>query len=163
MKRIQTHWLIVALVVLSAAVRLAYTSSYRFEGMGRDSAGYMKLAENFATGEGWVNSSVQFLYALPESIPHPDSYWSPLFPFLISLVYRLFGVSYSIAQIVPVTFGILVPALLLFLVYELTRLRVAAIAAGVIAAIHPTLVMWSNRVQPEIVTIFFFTLTLGLL
>ena len=160
MKAVGTHHIVIGLILLSFAVRIPFTHEYRLEGTGRDSSGYLKLAENFSNGEGWVNYSVQFLYSLPESLPHPDSYWSPLFPFLIAIVFSVFGVSFPVAQIVPMTFGVLLPSVVFLLAWELTRSRVAALIAGILAVFHPTLVLWSSRVQPEIVSVFFVTLTL---
>jgi 4-amino-4-deoxy-L-arabinose transferase-like glycosyltransferase len=162
MRAVRTEYLVIGLVLLSFAVRIPFTHEFHLEGTGRDSASYIKLAQNFVSGEGWVNYSVHFLFALPESLPHPDSYWSPLFPFLIAIVFAIFGVSFPVAQIVPMTFGVLVPAMVFLLAWELTRSRVAALVAGIIAVFHPTLVLWSSRVQPEIVSIFFVTLTLYL-
>lgn len=158
-----TRAILVVLLVASVAVRLAFVRDYRFEGIDRDTAGYMNLAESIAGGEGWVNHSVRYLYALPDSIPYPDSYWSPLFPLLLAGVFRSVGDSFRHAQAVPFLFGIFVPLVVFFLASSLTRSRATATIAGLIAVFHPTLATSSCRVMPEIVMIFFVGLTLALL
>ncbi|MDH3198551.1 MAG: glycosyltransferase family 39 protein, partial [Candidatus Krumholzibacteria bacterium] len=151
------------ILVASLAVRALFLDAYRFEGMGRDTAGYLNVAQNIAGGLGWVNHSVRFLFLLPEAIPHPDSYWSPLFPLTVAGVFKVLGPGFGAARVVPFAFGLLVPILVYRLARDTAQSWRAGLAAGVIAAFHPTLVMWSLRVQPEIVSIFFVTLTLWLL
>jgi len=158
-----TRAILLALLVASVSARLAFVRDYRFEGIDRDTAGYMNLAESIAGGEGWVNHSVRYLYALPGSIPYPDSYWSPLFPLFLAGVFRSVGDSFRDAQAVPLLFGIFVPLVVFFLASSLTRSRTTAAIAGAIAVFHPTLVTSSCRVMPEIVMIFFVGLTLALL
>lgn len=154
---------IVLLLVASVVVRLSVMGNYHFEGIDRDTAGYMKVADNIAGGAGWVNHSLRFLYALPDTIPFPDSYWSPLFPLMLAAVFRVAGTSFAAAQTVTLFFGALVPLVVVFLAGALTRSRAAAACAGLIALVHPTLVTSSSRVMPEIVMIFFVALALALL
>jgi 4-amino-4-deoxy-L-arabinose transferase-like glycosyltransferase len=154
---------VAVVLVASVVVRAVFLDEYRFEGMGRDTAGYLDVAQNIAGGLGWVSHSVRFLFLLPETLPHPDSYWSPLFPLTIAGVFKVLGPGFEAARVVPFAFGLLVPVLVYRLVRDTAQSWRAGLAGGVIAAFHPTLVMWSLRVQPEIVSIFFVTLTLWLL
>jgi 4-amino-4-deoxy-L-arabinose transferase-like glycosyltransferase len=154
---------IVLLLVVSVAARLSVMGNYHLEGIDRDTAGYIKVADNIASGAGWVNHSVRYLYALPDTIPFPDSYWSPLFPLMLAGMFRAAGTSFAAGQVVTLVFGALVPLVAFFLAGALTRSRAAAVCAGLIAAVHPTLITSSSRVMPEIVMIFLVALALALL
>ena len=154
---------ILAVLLLGAIVRIPLLDHYHVEGLSRDASAYMSIAESFASGEGWINHSVRFLYELPARVPFPDSYWSPLFPFLLGVVFHVTGASFGAAQMVSLFFGLLVPPLAASLAFTLTRSRAAFWSAGLLAAVHPTLAMWSCRAQPEITSICLVTLTLWLL
>jgi hypothetical protein len=158
-----TAGVVLVLLAASLAVRLVYLSDYRLEGIDRDTAGYMKVADNISTGKGWVNHSVRYLFALPDTIPHPDSYWSPLFPLMLAGVFCAAGASFEAGQIVPLAFGALVPLVVFFLAFGLSRSRAVAAIAGVIAVFQPTMITSSSRVMPEIVMIFFVGLALAIL
>jgi 4-amino-4-deoxy-L-arabinose transferase-like glycosyltransferase len=106
---------------------------------------------------------VRYLFALPDSIPHPDSYWSPLFPLMLSGAFKAVGTSFHSGQLVTLVFGALVPVVVFFLAFGLTRSRAAAVIAGAIAVFQPTMITSSSRVMPEIVMIFFIGLALAIL
>jgi len=155
----------VALLLLAAslATRVPIVHDYRLEGIDRDTAGYMQVARNISSGRGWVNDSVRYLFALPDTIPHPDEYWSPLFPLMLAGVFRATGPSFPAAQLVTLLFGVLVPVVVFLLAFALSRSRAVAVIAGIIAVFQPTFITSSSRVMPEIVMIFFVGLALAVL
>lgn len=147
------------LVVAALAVRLLFWDEYRFEGIGRDTAGYMSVARNFVRGDGWMNPSLRFLFMLPASLPFPDSYWSPLFPLMLAAGFKVFGVKLAAAKLVSLVAGVCVAPVLFALTRNVLGSWRAGLAVGALAAFHPTLVMWSVRAQPEMLMILLATLT----
>jgi len=142
----------VLVFALALAVRLAVSSCYRFEGMDCDAAGYYNLARHFAAGQGWTNYSLRLLFSLPQSIPMPDDYWSPFFPFLLSGSFSLFGTSFASAKLVTVLLGGCVGVLGYLLGRELTGSRRAGLISGCLLAVHPIAVDWSLRIMSEVGT-----------
>ncbi len=154
--------LFLLVLLLSLAVRLAFFAQYTYEGTDCDGAGYMNLAENVSRGAGWVNNSVRVLFFLPDSLPQPDAHWSPLYPLMTAVSFKLFGVSHTSAKLVPLLFGVLTPALIALLVLRLTGSIAGGLVGGVLAAFHPTLVTWSLRIETEIMSACLITLALWL-
>jgi len=113
-----------------------------------DEADYVSIATSLANGTGFSSDGV-----------HRTARRPPLFPFVLSLLFRAAGHATGPARVLNVLLGVLVVALL----YALTSLRfgrsVAMVAAG-IASIHPFLVFISAYVLTENLYIVLWLLAL---
>ena len=121
--------------------------------MDCDGAGYLEVARHLARGTGWVTNAYRFLFLPPASFPQPDAHWSPLYPLLSAISFRLFGDTYTAAKLVPFCFGVTVPPLVYLLARAVTGRTEAGWIAGLLAVAHPTLVTWSLRIETEIGTV----------
>ena len=146
-----------ALTLLGLALRLVWFGYYRLAGTDCDGGGYMDVAHHIAAGTGFTTNIFKYLYLPPAHLPQPDAHWSPLYPLLTAGAFRLFGESMTSAKLVPLMFGVAVPALVYLLGWMLTGNRRTALLAGLMAAVHPTLVTWSLRIETEIGTIALVT------
>ncbi|MGH7726818.1 MAG: ArnT family glycosyltransferase [Candidatus Eiseniibacteriota bacterium] len=121
--------------------------------MDCDGAGYLEVARHLAAGRGFVTDAHRFLFLPVPGFPHADAHWSPLYPLLTALSFLVFGESFTAAKLVPLAFGIAVPPLVYLFANALTEDRRAALIAGLLVALHPTLVTWSLRIETEIATV----------
>ena len=152
-----------ALTLLGLALRLVWFGCYRLAGTDCDGAGYMDVARHISVGAGFTTNIFKYLYLPPPFLPQPDAHWNPLYPLITAGAFRLFGESMTSAKLVPLMFGVAVPALVYLLGWMLTGSRRTALLAGLMAALHPTLVTWSLRIETEMGTIALVTAVLVLL
>jgi hypothetical protein len=163
LSRVGTATALVAVTALGLVPRLAWFGRYRLAGTDCDGAGYMDVARHLAAGAGFTTGIFKYLYLPPAALPQPDAHWSPLYPLLTAGSFALFGESIAAAKLVPLLLGAAVPALAWLLALSLTGDRRTALLAGLLAALHPTLVTWSLRIETEIGTVALATAALALL
>jgi len=98
---------------------------------------YHHAAKQLANGEGYIDFDGS-----------PTARWPPLYPFLISLIYRVFGQEPTYAEV----FNALVGTAVIPLVYFLARSvfgRTEAVAAAAFAAVMPGLIMYTDIMLAE--------------
>lgn len=145
---------------LALGLRLAWAPLFTFAGSDCDGAGYWNVARHIADGQGWLSNSYRFLYVPPPDLPQPDVHWSPLYPLLMAGAFKAFGVSMAAAQVPMLLCGALLAVAVALLTARITRDAGAGTLAGLLAAVHPTLVTWSLRLETEVGTMLLVTLTL---
>ena len=139
----------VALVVRVAVV-VAHPLTF---GRSSDAADYQRLAVSLATGHGWGVSH----YAPGGG---PTAFRPPLYPLFLAAVYKVFGVHVTLARLAGATVGALSVMLLIALTARLWDRRVA-MAAGILAAVFPPMVMASTALMSEALAIPFELACLG--
>ncbi|MFZ0889022.1 MAG: glycosyltransferase family 39 protein [Candidatus Binataceae bacterium] len=121
---------VITLVAMAIRVYLSLTSFC----IAADGVGYLEMAQAFTAG-------------------HPaqalSSLFSPLYPFLISLGYRILPNWELTGELISTVFGTLSIPLLYLLIREVHGRRELAAGAAALAAIHPELANYSASVRTE--------------
>jgi hypothetical protein len=130
--RISTiHRLLLAVIALAAVLRIGWVL-YAQTIPGSDFHQYDLLAQRLANGEGYV-----------DEFGEPSAFYAIGWPFFLSIVYRIFGYSLIIAQLVNALMAVASVALVFVISRHLLRAQIALIAA-LLVAINPTLVLYSS-------------------
>ncbi len=127
-------WFLPALIfVIAVALRLTYVSQIRhtpfFQTLGLDARFYDQWARSLAAGEG-----------------HPGPFFmSPLYPYFLAGIYRLFGRNLLIVRMIQSVMGAGTATLVYLLALDLFDKRVAALA-GLVTACYGALVFYDGSV-----------------
>ena len=143
-KRMTCFYLVAALI-LTLAVRLYLFGNYHT--INNDGVYYIEMARHFWQGQ-WVEALA--------------SYFAPLFPLMIDVIYPLLGEWELAGQFWPFTLGVLMLVPLFGLLRALYGPKVARLAL-IFYAVSPYLARLSLHVRSEIPYIFFFLLALYML
>ncbi|MGZ3396921.1 MAG: hypothetical protein ACXVB2_22635, partial [Isosphaeraceae bacterium] len=145
------------LVLLAIAVRAAAVLILQSHHVPRSTYEHGEIAANLLAGHGF---SVRFLGA-----GGPTSQQAPIYPALVALAYAVGGAEASAALLTLELAQAILGGLLVLGVLRLARevaphQRVVSIAAGLIAALHPTLVYAATHVQVSLLGATLLTWTL---
>lgn len=146
--------------LVAIAVRVAFLallgSEQRLYDSTFDQNIYIDIARNLLEGRGFSGSYDIFV----ASANRPTSIQPPTYPFMLAGVFALFGENYFAVRLVQV----LMSAVMCLCVYHIGRRTMgeqAGIAAGIITAFYPALVMYVRPLTTE--TFFALLLALGTL
>ncbi len=124
--------IVVALTLGAAAIRFYLTfTSFCISG---DGPAYISMAQHFASGEAGKALAAVF---------------SPLYPFLISLLHPIVPDWELAGDLISAVLGTATVPLLYFLMVEVFERRDVAIGAAALAAIHPLIAEYSASVRTE--------------
>jgi 4-amino-4-deoxy-L-arabinose transferase-like glycosyltransferase len=132
--------LVLAAVALAARVGLVVLEPFKIL-RATDAADYQRLAVSLASGHGWGVSQVA-----PGG--GPTAFRAPLYPLVLSGIYKVFGVHVTAARIGGAVLGSLA-VLLLVSVTWMTFGRTVALVAGSIAAVFPPMIIASTGLMTE--------------
>ena len=113
-----------------------------------DAAGYDSIAYNLITGNGYAQVAGT-----------PDSFWSPLYPLYLAVVYTLFGHSLVAARLAQTVLGALLPLFVYYIGLRLFNPRVARLS-GLALVIYPYILYWGSWVISENLYLALLGLTL---
>jgi hypothetical protein len=138
------HRWIIAVIVLAVAARVAAILVLQSHTVPRSTYEHGEIARNLLNGQGF---SIRFLGA-----DGPTSQQAPAYPMLVAAAFAVGGIeapeSLLILQLGQAILGGLTALAAMLLVSEVAPSRPRmAIAAGLISAIHPTLVYSATHVQ----------------
>lgn len=108
-----------------------------------DAAEYFHLGRNIARGEGYVTRIWMHPCIPKDHLPSPETYRDPLLPYAIALCFRLFGVSYFSAGLLPLLAAISLPVITFFLARAL-GFEEASLTSAALAGFSPILVQWGG-------------------
>lgn len=108
-----------------------------------DSRVYHLLALEIANGDFW-GKEVFFR--------------APLFPYLLGLTYKFFGIETIVIRLIHAALGV-GTVILTYLIAEIHFDRTHARIAGIVAALYPTLYFFESTIMPTTVEVFTFTAT----
>ena len=154
------HWLsaqsktraLVAILLVSTIARLLYWRSTASRPLTSDAGQYHEIAANLANGRGFVHQFPQFDL-------HPTAFRPPLYPFILSVVYRVFGPEEAVGRAFSVVVGVAV-VLTLFLVLDKHCGRVAAVTGATLVAVYPPLIANDTVTLTEGVSLLLLVLLL---
>jgi hypothetical protein len=122
---------LLAVIALGAVLRIGWVL-YAQTVPGSDFHQYDLLGQRLANGEGYV-----------DEFGEPSAFYAIGWPFFLSIVYRIFGYSLIVAQLVNALMAIGSIALVFAISRYLFDDRVSLVAA-LLVAINPTLVLYSS-------------------
>ena len=117
-----------------------------------DCAHYSEVAKNLVAGKGHV--------AYDQNRGKLQSFFPPLYPSFLALIYALFGEGYLPVQVVQMVMSSMICVFIYFIGRQVTSPTVAIISS-LVTAIYPTLVAYSRVIMTE--TLFSFLLALWVL
>jgi 4-amino-4-deoxy-L-arabinose transferase-like glycosyltransferase len=141
------HKDVLTIAAIACVLRISVIDVLHEQGYTSDEKEYISLANNLALGKPFVDTNGEW------------STKAPLWPFVLSLVFRLFGQG----LLMPHVFGCLLGALTVFLGFKLclqiTGHRFTALITAGLLALYPGLVVYSVVLQTESLYIVFVLLT----
>jgi len=143
---------VLLIVALAAIVRIAYYAEVHDHPLMTTTTGdpriYDERALEIASGR-WLGEEVYF-------------HSSPAYPYMLGVIYRLFGHSYGAVRLVQSLFGI-GSCLLIFSIARKLLGKREGVVAGVVAALYSPLVFFDFEILMITVVIFFALLALRLM
>jgi hypothetical protein len=140
-------------ILLSTIVFLACFHLFRLtpgHEWGDDFAGYILYGQNIAQGQSYGDIH---LIENPSNIISPKAY-PPVFPFLLSLIYRLFGLNLMAMKILIILFW----QACLWLIFLLFRKKLSfgsCLWVLFLTSLHPFMYFFTNSILSEIPFLFF--------
>ena len=133
-------WIAAGLGAFALALRLAFALVVdRGPDVFNDELFYHHAAGTLANGDG-----------LRSATSGPTAQWPPVFPFLLSIVYRITGQHHAAGEVFNAVLGALTVSLLYLLARRLFGRREAIVAAGGLA-IFPGQILWNEVLLAETV------------
>lgn len=115
-----------------------------------DAASYDRIAQSLLSGTGFS-----------ERPPQPTSFWPPLYPWFLSVIYWLAGYNLAVARLSQTFLGALVP-LLLYLVAVKTLSRRVALLTSIGLTLYPYLIYFGTWLIAESLFMALFAVALWL-
>jgi len=112
---------------------------------------YLNLAQSLYQGEGFTTHVIWNNFLQHPQIVRPDFFRLPLYPFLISLSYKIFGVSYFAAKLVNVVTASLLPIIAYLFAWVLTKSKRIATLTLIFICFNLLLISWTALAWPEFV------------
>lgn len=143
---LKTNSDILLIVVVAFIVRFSFVGVLHQQGYTSDEKEYLSLAMKLAGGESFIDSNGDW------------STKAPLWPFLLSIMFRVFGDGLLIPQVAVCMLGAGSVFLTFKLGLQLLGNRFPALAAAGISALYPSFVVYSAILQTEALYIVFVLL-----
>ena len=140
-------WLLV--LALTLIPRLAERPAFREDNLPPDAAHFLNVARCFERGQGFSNPSAWPAWMKPASLPMPETFKEPGYPFLIAGAARAGADPFRAGQAISFAAGLLLPFVIALLARQLTDDPLVPWLAALIAAGSPLLVDKSNSVLVE--------------
>jgi 4-amino-4-deoxy-L-arabinose transferase-like glycosyltransferase len=112
---------------VALAIRLLYWLAFLRHYVPQSDAGqYLRIAHNFAIGNGIADT-------YPQVLVHATAFRPPLYPAMLGLLFKVFGTHVAVAQAANAVIGSLVVVLVDIVVTRLATPRAGLIAAAIVA------------------------------
>jgi len=157
LRRTATSMILIAAVSLAA--RLVTLPVVGEGKITPDGARFLNLARSIERGEGYVIPEAWPAWLKPDSLPAPETFKEPGYPYAIAVLTPLTGNPFRAGQLVSLLTGLALPFLTYALIRKLEQDRAVATMAGVFAAASPILILQSVYLMAD--SLFAFTLTLA--
>ena len=134
------------ILVFALVVRAWLARGSSMENMDPDAAHFLNIARSFATGHGFTNPAAWPAWIQPQSLPMPETFKEPAYPWLIAQL----GTTFAAGQAVSLLAGVLLP----WVTYALGRRRAldrpTALLAALLVAASPLALLQSVRVMVDV-------------
>lgn len=148
---IKTIKLLILFFVLNFAIRILMAFFVSDIFLDKIAYHYLNLARSMYQGEGFTTYVVWNNFLQPPTVIGPDFFRLPLYPFLILLFYKLFGLSYFSAQLLNVIAGSLLPIVSYLFAYLLTKSKRIATLLLIFISFNGLIFKWVTISYPEII------------
>ncbi|MEY2570979.1 MAG: hypothetical protein QOE63_1329, partial [Acidimicrobiaceae bacterium] len=136
------RWFVVAALALALVLRLGVIAADRSYEPLNDSQHYDLIASSLAGGHGYGD-------AVLLGATGPSAYRAPMYPVVLAAVYAVFGEhSWTAGRVENALIGVALVALIGLVASQLWGRRVGAVAL-LLAAVHPTLMLFGSGLQLE--------------
>lgn len=112
---------------------------------------YLDLARSMYRNEGFTIAVIWGNFLQDPKIIRPDFFRVPFYPLLISLSYKIFGVSFFSAKLINIIAGSLLPIITFFLAFSLTKSKKIATLLLIFISFNGLIISWVALTYPEIV------------
>jgi len=140
---------LVAIGALALIARLVVWPHSTEANMDPDAAHFLNIARCFERGQGFSNPAAWPAWMRPDSLPMPETFKEPAYPWLIAKLTPLAGGGFPAGKLISFLAGLLTPLFTWMLARRLHPDRGVALLAGVLAAASPLLIAQSARVMVE--------------
>jgi len=157
MNRVNNILLLILILILAAVLRYYVLSNTNIP--VADSGEYLEIAANLTNGTGY-QLSTWWTYYYGDTITqplHPDASRQPLYPFILSIFFRLFYPSFKIAQVLSLVFGVLNICILYFIGIKLFKPGTSLLAC-LLTAFNSAHIWFSTQAYAETLFTFIFYL-----
>ncbi|MBL7101007.1 MAG: glycosyltransferase family 39 protein [Nanoarchaeota archaeon] len=155
-KKIKRRTWIILILVLLAGFMLRFFVVEHMHNLYYDELGYLDIAKHLA-GEGEKCLCLHNIDG--ECLICNHSLKALGFTALLAAFIKIFGLNAGVAFNMVAFIGVISIAMMFFFTYLLFQKESIALFSALILAFHPLHVRWSGSVSPEIVSLFFITLT----
>jgi len=134
------------LAVLALVLRLTFVLAYeQYPAFLADDRGYDDVAVNLAAGKGFV---AQAESGKEGTVHEPVVAFGPVYPAFLALIYALFGHSTEAVRLIQAILGAVTVLVVYYVAAEAFDEQVAH-WAGLFAAVHPALIIYSGMLITE--------------
>ena len=137
---------VLLIVLVGLVLRLSLVSVLHVDGYTSDEKEYIYLASKLADGGEFLDSNNEW------------STKAPLWPFVLSVLFRLFGHGLLIPHLLNCLLGAFIIWLGFKLAWELTGDRSTGLMTAALLALYPGLIIYSDILQTETIYIVFILL-----
>jgi 4-amino-4-deoxy-L-arabinose transferase-like glycosyltransferase len=136
------RWLVVAILVIALVVRVGLALAIRHSYVPKnDAANFDSMARSLSSGHGFGRALV------PPSVGR-TAFRAPLYPIVLAAAYLVFGHGLTVGLLENAVIGVALVAMIGLVASQLWGRRVALVAL-VVAAGHPTLMLFGTSLQLE--------------
>jgi len=137
-------------LILSLILRFYFAAKLNNPGHG-DPAYYLSLAQNLASGRGFVIDYVWHFLVLPDSLTHfSNDFWMPLTSIIIYPFLLVFGESLLAALIPSIVFGVSSSIIAYYIGLEYTKSKAISFWSAIITLYAPGLFIYSIATDSSI-------------
>lgn len=137
MRSLASHRDLLAVILVALVVRLGSVGWLHAGGYTSDEREYITMAKSLEAGGEFIDSNGE------------RSTRAPLFPFVLSLVFRVAGPDVVVAHAIGSLLGVLVVVLSYLLSLRILNDRFAALCSAGMAALYPGLIIFAGLLQTE--------------
>ena len=141
--------ILLALTVLSLGVHLAYVHTLHNQMFWGDEVAYDQLAIHLLHGDGYVGTAE---FGNPH--PAPSAYWPCGVPFVLTVLYALFGPHIFVARVFQSILAALLVPLAYHLALALGQSKRAGLIASAVVTLYPYYIYCSGAVYPVMIATF---------
>lgn len=151
--------LLIVIFLVALAARIAALPGSREANMTPDGARFLNLVRSIERGDGFVTPEACPAWLNPTSLPTPETFKEPGYPYIIAAFKPFVGDSFRAGQVVSLLAGILLPLLAYAVMRAMEIDRETAAVAGLFAAASPLLIQQSVYLMSD--SLFAATLMLA--
>ncbi|MFH2021123.1 MAG: glycosyltransferase family 39 protein [archaeon] len=143
--------LLIIIGLLFSIFTIFMVSKVKYLGNSED-AGYVLIGKSISEGIGLTSRTVLFYFDRYAQVTHPDDTAPPLYPIILAVLFRFFGINVVLAKSIPILFScLLLPVFIYLLARKITNSNIAFLSA-LIVMFSP--ISYANSTHTEVEAMF---------